>query len=211
MLRLCTAGRYHLAMTTSTRNSMDPDKLHLYHDNPNLGDVPTIKESLLENDQFRPIVVNLGTLTGRPHEVLAGNHTVMAIRELREENPEDARWQRVLIHTVDVDDVRAAKIVLADNRTGELGQRDDESVLRLLEALGADDLTGTGYDADAMKYLTDALNPPDLSEFPDYNETTADTGGSKSPVSRVVECPECGHTFDPSQSLPKTAAAAGDR
>jgi hypothetical protein len=133
-------------MAASVRNSIDPDKLHLYHDNPNTGDVPLIKESLLENDQLRPVVVNVGTLTGRPNEVLAGNHTVMAVRELREEYPNDPRWQRVLYHSVDVDDVRAAKIVLADNRTGEKGRRDDEAVLRLLEALGDDDLVGTGYD-----------------------------------------------------------------
>lgn len=58
---------------------------------------------------------NKGTYTGRPLEVLAGNHTLEAMRRLAEQNPEDPRWQTVDVWEVDVDDQRAAKIVLTES------------------------------------------------------------------------------------------------
>lgn len=54
--------------------------LNLYHKNPRMGDVDAIAGSLQAHGQFRPIVVNEGTHTGRPMETLAGNHTLKAIR-----------------------------------------------------------------------------------------------------------------------------------
>ena len=42
------------------------DELTSYHRNPRRGDVETIVRSLEVNGQYRPIVVNLGTRTGRP-------------------------------------------------------------------------------------------------------------------------------------------------
>ena len=54
------------------------NQLHTHHQNPRRGDVQAIADSLRVNGHFRPIVVNKGTHTGRPMEVLAGNHTIMA-------------------------------------------------------------------------------------------------------------------------------------
>lgn len=54
------------------------DDLNLFHKNPRQGDITAIAESLAVRGQYRPIVVNEGTLTGRPLEVLAGNHTLLA-------------------------------------------------------------------------------------------------------------------------------------
>lgn len=51
-------------------------KLNHYHKNPRRGNVEKVAESLKSNGQFKPIVVNRGTLTGRPNEILAGNHCV---------------------------------------------------------------------------------------------------------------------------------------
>ncbi|WP_369354623.1 ParB N-terminal domain-containing protein [Streptomyces sp. cg2] len=51
------------------------DELAPYHRNPRTGDLDSITESLSTHGQYRPIVVNRGTLTGRPNEILAGNHT----------------------------------------------------------------------------------------------------------------------------------------
>lgn len=50
-------------------------QLNTFHKNPRRGDVEAIKGSLVANGQYRPIVVNKGTHTGRPFEVLAGNRT----------------------------------------------------------------------------------------------------------------------------------------
>lgn len=137
-----------------------PADLHLYHRNPRTGDVKAIEGSLRAHGQYKPIVVNKGTHTGRPYEVLAGNHTLMAIRNLAESDPDDERWHNVLVHEIDVDDDRAARIVLADNRTSELGSFDSAALTGLLS--GLPDLSGTGYSEDDLKGLSLGLDdlPP---------------------------------------------------
>jgi hypothetical protein len=122
--------------------------LNLYHRNPRKGDVDEIAASLKINGQFTPIIVNAGTHTGRPNEVLAGNHTLKAFRQLAEQNPFDTAWAIIKAHVVDVDDDDLAqRIVLVDNRSFEMGEGyDDQIVHELLSEVGT---TGTGYtDAD---------------------------------------------------------------
>lgn len=86
----------------------------------------------------RAIVVNLGTHTGRPNEVLAGNHTLAGAKHLG--------WATVWGTTVDVTDSRARRIVAADNRTADLGDYDPNELADLLTAIQeeVDGLTGTG-------------------------------------------------------------------
>ena len=57
-------------------------ELQPFHKNPRRGNVEMIAESLQINGQYRAIVVNVGTHTGRPLEVLAGNHTLAAAKQL---------------------------------------------------------------------------------------------------------------------------------
>ena len=120
--------------------------LRTFHKNPRRGDVEAIAGSLRVNNQYRPIVVNLGTHTGRKNEVLAGNHTLMAARQLAEE---DAAWGEVDAWVIDVDDDQASRIVLADNRTADLGSYDDDALVELLSQV-ADDLDGTGFTQDDL-------------------------------------------------------------
>lgn len=145
--------------------------LNLYHKNPRIGDTQAIKGSIVANGIFRPVVVNKGTYTDKPNEILAGNHTVKAIRELAEEHPDDARWQHVDVWMVDVDDERAARIVLADNRTADLGSYDNEELLGLLNMMDGD-LDGTGYDADDLGIIEQSL------EEIEANENEVENGGS---------------------------------
>lgn len=126
------------------------DKLTAYHRNPRRGNIPAIAESLERLGQYRPIVVNEGTHTGRPFEVLAGNHTLYAARELG--------WDTIDTVTVDVDDDTAARIVLVDNRSADLATNDDEILAAVLSDLP--DLTGTGYDQDDLDELLDELASP---------------------------------------------------
>ena len=135
-------------------------ELHLYDRNPRMGDVQAIKSSMLANGIFRPIVVNRGTHTGKPNQVLAGNHSLKAMRELTEENPDDTRWSMVNVWMVDVDEEHAAKIVLADNRTADLGSYDNEELIGLMEGLQGN-LDGTGYDEDDLAILLDMTAGPD--------------------------------------------------
>ena len=134
---------------------MHPADLALYHRNPRRGNVEVISGSLRANGQYKPIVVNAGTHTGRPNEVLAGNHTLTAIRDLAEKHPDDERWQNVLVHVIDVDEDRAARIVLADNRTSELGTMDDTALAEMIDSLDGD-LDGTGYDDDDLAEILEA-------------------------------------------------------
>ncbi|URM86101.1 ParB-like nuclease domain protein [Gordonia phage BiggityBass] len=148
-----------------------PSDLNLYHRNARKGDVDAIAGSLRVNGQMAPIVVNIGTHTGRPNEVLSGNHTLKAFRTLGETYPSDERWSKVLVHWVDVDDDRAARFVLAANQTHERGDYDHGALLDLINSI--DDLDGTGFtdeDLDELDRLAnrdggapgsgDLLDPP---------------------------------------------------
>lgn len=139
---------------TETRNIGEPQTLpitdlNLHHKNARIGDVDTIKGSMVANGVYKPIVVNRGTYTGRPNEVLAGNHSLKAMRQLAEENPTDPRWQNIAVWLVDVDDERATRILLADNATADKGTYDQGALLELLESVDHD-LDGTGYTYDEL-------------------------------------------------------------
>jgi ParB-like chromosome segregation protein Spo0J len=146
--------------------------LTLCADNPRRGRVDQIAESLTKHGQYRPLVVNAGTHTGRPNEVLAGNHTLIAARNLG--------WNAVDVAVIDVDDAMAHSIIAADNRLADLGEYDDESLVALLTSL--DDLTGTGYTAEDLAKLLAINDPaPEPEEFPSYNED----------LETEYECPKC--------------------
>lgn len=118
--------------------------LELYPGNPRRGDVKAIAASLAENEQYAPIVVQKST-----RYVLAGNHTLKAAVSLG--------WPEIDVVLVDVDDQRARKIVLSDNRTQEIGEGyDQEALAELLAALDGD-WAGTGWDAQDVDGLADAL------------------------------------------------------
>lgn len=125
--------------------------------NPRRGNIDVIAESLAASGQYRPIVVNEGTLTGRRHEVLAGNHTLHAAKKLG--------WGEIDVWLVDVDDEGAKRIVAADNRTADLGEYDDADLFRLLDSL--DDLAGTGYRDSELEAMRRDLFPDEPLTDPD--------------------------------------------
>ncbi|MGW0534757.1 ParB N-terminal domain-containing protein [Streptomyces sp. NPDC003032] len=132
------------------------DELVPYHRNPRTGDVDSISESLSTHGQYRAIVVNRGTLTGRPNEILAGNHTYKAAKQLG--------WAQIAVTWLDVDDEAAAKIVVADNRTSDLAGYDTLLLADILQDLP--DLKGTGYDQDQLDQLLDETALPEPIELP---------------------------------------------
>lgn len=147
------------------------DDLSLYYRNPRVGNVDAIAESLAARGQYKPIVVNVGTLTGRPLEVLAGNHTLLAARQLG--------WPGIQAVTVDVDDAEAAAIVAADNRIADLGGYDDAELAFVLQAAGS--LEGTGYaqgDLDALlAALSDPVSLTDPDDVPEAPEVPVSAEG----------------------------------
>ena len=148
------------------------DDLAPYHRNPRRGDVKAIARSLETNGQYRPIVVNLGTHTGRPNEVLAGNHTLAGAKHLG--------WATVWGTTVDVTDSRARRNVAADNRTADLGDYDPNELADLLTAIQeeVDGLDGTGYlDAD-LEAILNGIEPEPEEETDDDEDVTLAKGES---------------------------------
>jgi len=125
------------------------DDLTPFPGNPRRGSVAVIKESLEQNGQYRPIVVRRQTM-----EVLAGNHTLQAAKELG--------WKQIAVTLISCDDEQAKRIVLVDNRTNDLATYDESELVALLTELPS--LEGTGYDQEALDDLLDSLSPAPLLE-----------------------------------------------
>jgi ParB-like chromosome segregation protein Spo0J len=153
--------------------------LHTYYRNPRRGNTTVIAQSLKAHGQYKAITVNRGTHTGREDEVLAGNHTLMAARDLG--------WETIDVSYVDVDDDEAARIVAIDNRSSDLAENDDRLLLELLATLP--DLDGTGYDPGDVEALEKLLGappedtPPD--EFPPFDEG----------IKTEFQCPKCSYEW----------------
>ena len=126
--------------------------LVFYPGNPRHGNIAAIAESLTENAQYAPIVVQTST-----RHVLSGNHTLMAAQLLG--------WEHIDVVMVDVDDARARKIVLSSNRTAELAVYDDDALAELLSYLN-EDYIGTGWTADDVERLITPPEPPPASGNP---------------------------------------------
>ncbi|AAN01843.1 ParB-like nuclease domain protein [Mycobacterium phage Lars] len=149
--------------------------LSTYYKNPRRGNTELIANSLRTHGQYKPICANIGTKTGRPNEVLAGNHTLMAMRDLAE--TDGPAYGEILVHWVDVDEDTAARIVAVDNRASEVGSTDNDTLLELLQGLDpAKGLEGTGFDEDYVQMLVELTSgPPDLDDLADEHGDPKDT------------------------------------
>ncbi len=108
------------------------------------------------NGQYKPIVT---TTNGT---ILAGNHTYQAALSLG--------WEQLATVTLDLDpdSAEATRIMLADNRSSDVGNYDDAQLLQLLTSL--ETLEGTGFDTLAVDDLStlldgggDYVDPPDIT------------------------------------------------
>ena len=109
--------------------------------------------SLRRFGQQKPIVIQRST-----GYVVAGNHLVRAAQSLG--------WSEIAANIVELDDATATAFMLADNRTSDLGGYDDALLAAILaEAAAADDLTGTGYDADDVAALVAAAGLTDARDL----------------------------------------------
>lgn len=94
------------------------------------------RASLKRFGQRTPIVVQSQGMVVR-----AGNDRLQLFRE--------EGWTHIVALVVDENDVQATAYAIADNRTGELGEWDDEALSRQLRALDGEgiDLDELGFDA----------------------------------------------------------------
>ncbi|MFN0030290.1 MAG: DNA modification methylase [Acidimicrobiales bacterium] len=142
------------------------DQLILLPGNPRRGDVDAVAASLAAFGQRKPIVARSdGT-------VIAGNHTLQAARSLG--------WTHIAVVQTDDDDVTAKAFALADNRTAELGDYDQQLLADLIgqvQEVDADLLAATGWDTDAITTLLAQINAvaplPTVAGDPDDVPPTA--------------------------------------
>ena len=118
------------------------NRLRCHPDNPRTADLEAIKASLQANKQFEPLIVQKST-----GHVLAGNHRLIAARELG--------WTTIDVNYIDVDDEQGRRIMLASNRTAQLGGFDDAALAAILQDIS--DMDGTGYTPDDLDDLLASL------------------------------------------------------
>lgn len=142
--------QHNLSTVTKPWGELKP-----HPDNPRNGDTDAIAESLRVNGQYRPIVIT------EDGTILAGNHTYAAAGELG--------WDTLdaVVLAIDPHSTEAKRIMLADNRTADLGRYDDGLLAGLLALLDDAEggLLGTGYDADDLADLRRLAEPPDYGDL----------------------------------------------
>jgi len=121
---------------------IDIDDVQPHDKNPRIGNIDAIAESLRKNSQYRPIVIQANT-----GKILAGNHTWHAAKRLG--------WEQIAVVKIDVDDEQAKRIIIADNRTADLGTYDMTLLTEILESLP--DAEGTGYSDEDRQMLMDSI------------------------------------------------------
>lgn len=129
------------------------DSLQPYYKNARKRAGEIVNSSLRQHGQYRAIVVNRGTLTGRKDEILAGNGTWAEARELG--------WSHIAVTYVDVSEDSAARIVLVDNKANDEADYDHRLLAELLGSLP--DLEGTGFDGDELDALLEQLAEDSLA------------------------------------------------
>jgi len=149
------------------------DSVRPHPQNPRKGNLSAISDSVSQNGFYGTIVVQKST-----GYILAGNHRWMAAKALGQ--------AEIHVAYVDVDDDRAVKILLVDNRTGDLAEYDDNALIELLSKVSNEaGLDGTGYSDEDI----DAL----IGELAEGGEESEEKEAS--PPSAPIECPNCGHMF----------------
>jgi site-specific DNA-methyltransferase (adenine-specific) len=145
------------------------NKLSLLPGNPRRGDVEAVKASLEKFGQRKPIVVRKSDQV-----VIAGNHTLQAAQALG--------WSEIAVVWVDDDDTMSKAFALADNRTAELGDYDEDALAALIGEVGALDpelLEASGWDSESVSELLDKMQtelPVDVDEVPEDVPTISKLG-----------------------------------
>lgn len=144
--------------------------------NPKRHDRDAIRASLLDHGFVEPVLID--ERTGR---LVGGHGRLEVLAELRTEgvDPPDGitvhrgDWRVPAVHGYrSPDDGHARRLLIALNRTGELGGWDLEELTAELEAL--EDLTATGYTDDDLAGLRDRLAEIEATETADVDRDLDD-------------------------------------
>jgi ParB-like chromosome segregation protein Spo0J len=139
--------------------------------------IATIVASLRRFGQQKPIVVDSSGV------VRAGNGTLEAARQLG--------WDTIEIQRTELTSSDAVAYAIADNRTSELAEWDDDILAAQLQGLLTEDeelLDAAGFDDDELAALLDE---------PDFDPGTEDDQGQLDQLEpKLVTCPNCRTEFD---------------
>lgn len=142
--------------------SLDDDEgdvLKEHPKNPRRGAVEAIDESIEINGWFGAVTAQKST-----GYILAGNHRYrVAVARGAKEIP--VIW-------MSVDDETALRILLADNRTADLGTYDEETLSELLS--GLETLDGTGYGLMHLEAEMEATDTPEADGPPGPDDVPDD-------------------------------------
>ena len=151
-------------------DSLTPDPSNARkHDKRNL---EAIKASLARFGQTKPIVLHSNGTT-----IIAGNGTWHAAKELG--------WTHIAAAKTNLDTAEAVAYGIADNKTAELAEWEDDTLRDLMDALPDDLKLATGFEGDEIAAM---LRLPDFDLLEDSEQNRLD---EKSPTI----CPKCGHTW----------------
>ena len=160
--------------------TVEVSRLKEHPRNPRRGEVDAIQESIQANGFYGTIVAQEST-----GYILAGNH----------------RWKAAVneglltvpVMWVSVDDEAALRILLADNRTADLADYDNASLVELLAEIAnsTGTLLGTGYDQDALDELIAEVS----GIKPDKADSPTDIGGEQT-YAVTVPCRDEAHQME---------------
>lgn len=154
---------------------VDIDSLHADPSNARKHDdrnIQAIAASLVRFGQTKPVVLHKNGKT-----IIAGNGTWEAAKSLR--------WKKIAAVTTDLKESDAVAYGIADNKTAELAEWDDDVLRSLLEPMEDELAFSTGFNDEELSSL---LNPS-LESSPTAEINCEDFKGSH-------KCPKCGFEFD---------------
>jgi len=141
-------------------------ELKLQKDNARVGDVEAIKRSYERFGQRKPIVAHRQTKT-----ILAGNHQYQAAKDLG--------WDKIAVVWVEDDPETARAFSIADNRIGQLGDWDLESLVAAFDELDPGDFEAIGFSDIEVEDFRALLDESKMEEIvvirkddPDSNESS---------------------------------------
>lgn len=130
--------------------------------NPNVGAVDVIGQSIADHGFIGVIVAQEATHDDGRHYILAGNHRYRALL--------DAGANEAPVMFVDLDDVQAMQFMLVDNKAAALGYNDDARLAEVLNALAEQDaLLPSGFSDTELEALNERLGT--ATTFTDLDPT----------------------------------------
>ena len=139
------------------------DQVQPHPKNPRLGDVGMISSLIETNGFYGAIIVQEST-----GYIVVGNHRYLAAKA--------HGLTELPAFVIDMDDDRAMRIMIGDNRGSDVATNDTDVLIRELKelALTPEGLAGTGHDGDDLDDLIKSNSGPMFGDDKEF------------------ECPQCG-------------------